>query len=238
MTKLTDKELAAMPPKAVRYEAEVKLYQENDFLTAYGKHTDKRIAETGYKAAIGGGDNWDMHGDLQAKFLRRQGLEPAQHLLDIGCGTGRLARQIAPHCHYWGFDISAAAVDAANQLSREEGWHKFMPTISLNWPAGATFDFIWAFSVFIHLPREEMAALMKRVRSVMAPGAHFYFSYVPEGRSWRSGLKQFRHTLETYQACAKEAGLTFEDVPNWIESAGYAPGRETGSQRVALARAA
>jgi SAM-dependent methyltransferase len=233
--KITDEELAAMPPKSVRFDAEVKLYKENDFITAYGKHTDKRIAETGYQAAIGGGTNWDFHGELQRDFLIAQGLKPHHALLDIGCGTGRLARKAAPRCQYWGYDISAGAVDAANALSHEEGWDKFRPTISLNWPNGALFNFIWAFSVFIHLPREECVKLMTLVGAVMAPAARFYFSYVPEDRDWRSGLKQFRHTLKTYQACAAEAGLTFEDVPNWIESTGRKPSRETGNQRIALA---
>jgi hypothetical protein len=51
-------------------------------------------------------------------------------------------------------------------------------------------------------------------------------------------VKQFRHTIEEYRGCAQRAGLTFEEVPSWIEGAGHTPGRWTGSQRVALSRLA
>jgi SAM-dependent methyltransferase len=234
--KLTDEELAAMPPKAVRYPEEVKLYQEHDFLTAYSLHTEKRIRETSYKHAIGGGENWEEHGQLQLDFLISQGLRQNHSLLDIGCGTGRLARKAAPYCHYWGVDISGAAADIANELSRTEGWDKYRPTISCNWPHGARFDFLWAFSVFIHLPQNIMEDTMKRAAEVMHAGSKFLFAYVPNEVSARTGLKQFRKTRENYVLAAKGAGLTFDELPDWVfATIGERPDW-AGHQRVALAQ--
>ena len=241
MSKLTDAELAAMPPKSVRYEDEVKLYRENDFLTAYALHTDKRIAETGYKAAIGGGENWDEHGDLQRDFLIQRGLLPQHCLLDIGCGTGRLARKVVPYLEpyrYIGYDISVEAIRAAERLSFSEGWEDRFPKFFLGdiYTYGVPVDFAWAFSVFIHLPLEKVRDVMDRVTRRLKPDGQFLFSYVPEDRSWRSGLKQFRHTINDYKSAAGGAGLTFEDVPDWVINTIGSHPRWAGSQRIACAR--
>jgi SAM-dependent methyltransferase len=241
MSKLTDAEIAAMPPKSVRYPEEVKLYQENDFLSAYALHTDKRIAETSYMHAIGGGDNWELHGELQRAFLIQRGLKHTHWFLDVGCGTGRLARKVVPYLSggtYVGLDISHEALRAAVQLSEDEGWRSYMPTfVHGDLPHGmGPFNFAWAFSVFIHLPFDICVDVMRRVAASLEPNGQFLFSYVPEERSWRSGLKQFRHTLEDTQRMCADAGLSFEDVPNWIERSGYTPGRVTGSQRIGCAR--
>ena len=240
MSKLTAEELAAMPPKAVRYPEEVKLYQENDFVTAYALHTDKRIAETGAQAAIGGGDNWEEHGNLQRDFLIKRGLKPGHKLLDIGCGTGRLGRKIVPYMHngYVGLDISFEAIRAAAQCAETEGWKEWCPTfIHGDLPEDAgPFDFAWAFSVLIHLPYAICVETLGRTASRMKPDGQILFSYVPEDRSWRSGLKQFRHTLADSQRMCDDAGLTFEDCGDWIRDTGYEPGRWSGSQRIACAR--
>lgn len=243
--RLTDWELAQMPAKTLRDAEVVDLYREHEFLDAYALHTARRIETTGYRAAIGGGENWDAHGDLQRDFLKSRGLKPSHRLLDIGCGTGRLARKVVPYLdrgNYHGVDIAEAAVIAATELSLEERWGERQPTFHIGEippPTDVgTFDFLWSFSVFIHLPQSIMESVMGRAAAVMHPGSQFFWAYVPEARAWRSGVKQFRHTLADYRQSAEGAGLTFEDVPDWIERAGYTPARWTGSQRVAVSRLA
>jgi len=238
--KLTDEELAAMPAKSTRFPDEVELYRKHGFLTAYGLHTDKRIKETGYRAAIGGGDNWEQHGQLQLAFLKSQGLLPPHDLLDVGCGTGRLARKAAPYLAtgcYYGLDISLVAIAAAIELSKIEGWSTKDPHfLQGNLDGGLTFDFIWAFSVMIHIPQAAMEDVMRRVTTAMHADSKFFFSYVPNKAAARTGLKQFRKPLEDYQRAAAQAGLTFEEMPNWVQATiGEAPDW-AGHQRVALAR--
>lgn len=243
--RLTEKELAEMPAKTKKDPTTVALYLEHDFLEAYALHTARRIEIAGYQAAVGAGDNWDAHGTLQRDFLVSQGLKSGHRLLDIGCGTGRLARKVAPILYpggYHGVDIAEAAINAAKDLSVAEGWAANSPTFWLaEIPAAEVtgpFDYLWSFSVFIHLPQSIMEAVMRRAAAVMHAGSRFYWAYVPEPKTYRSGVKQFRHTLADYQRAAAQAGLTFEDVPDWIGKAGYELERWTGSQKVALSRLA
>lgn len=243
--RLTEKELAEMPAKTKKDPQTVALYLEHDFLEAYALHTARRIELTGYQSAVGAGDNWDEHGNLQRDFLISQGLKPEHRLLDVGCGTGRLARKVAPYLdsgNYHGVDIATSALDAAQAVAVSEGWVEKSPTFyekeipNPEW--SAPFDFVWSFSVFIHLPQAIMEDVMRRTAAVMHRKSRFFWAYVPEPKTYRSGVKQFRHTIEDYQKAAKQAGLTFEDVPGWIEKAGYVQARWTGNQRIALSRLA
>jgi SAM-dependent methyltransferase len=236
--KLTKAEIASMPKKVQRDTETLALYQEHDFLDAYALHTARRIERTGYKHAIGGGDNWDSHGDLQRDFLIRQGLKPHHRLLEIGCGTGRLARKVVPYLSYEayvGLDISRAALDAAERLCVQEGWGRYDPSFWCGEIPSDTerkFDFIWAFAVFIHIPQDVMEATMRRAAAVMHKDSRFYWSYIPSPKTERAGVKTFRRTVADYQRAAEQAGLSFADVPNWCGK----ESRETGYQKLAVSR--
>lgn len=243
--RLTPDELAALPHKARRDPEIVALYSEHDYLTAYGLHTDRRVQTAGAPDAAGADasrDNWDSHGELQMDFLVSRGLRPHHRLLDIGCGGGRLARKVVPFLlpgHYHGVDISAAAVASAEQLSKTEGWNTRRPRFwwrQVDASLASSFHYLWAHSVFTHLPPPLITELMVTASTLMVEGGQFYYSYVPAVEDTRYGLMQFRTTMDTLRRCAEQAQLTFEPVPNWVESCGYRPGRWSGEQRVALSR--
>lgn len=221
---ITDEELSLIAEKSKKVPEVVDLYRVHDYMTAYALHTDWRVRHDGPKSAIGDPVAWDRHGDLQAKFLQEMGLRPEHSLLEIGCGTGRLARKIVPYLDpngYFGVDISALAVQAACEMLQSEGLSGF--DLSTGWPTGH-FDYLWSFSVTIHLPQDELVVMMQRAASRMSRNSKFLFSYHPERFEERTGLKQFRHTLETYQWAARAAGLSFRKVEQW-----------RGEQSVALA---
>lgn len=244
---LTADELAALPPKARRDPKTVAIYAEFDYLTAYAMHTDRRVLTEGIGPAAGADasrDNWDSHGELQRDFLITQGLRPEHCLLDIGCGGGRLARKVVPYLHpgnYHGVDISQAALLAAKRLARDEGWGTRRPRFwreKVDRAFAGTFDYLWAHSVVTHLSVPLIEDLMLEAARLLAPGGAFYWSYVPAAETVRYGLSQFKTTLEDLRACAERAGLSFEDVPDWVRSAGYEPGRWSYEQSVAVSRVA
>ncbi|HEX2852596.1 MAG TPA: hypothetical protein VHO24_05105, partial [Opitutaceae bacterium] len=67
------------------------------FLNTYPEHFARLQAKfqgkTLFSQAVGG--NFLASGKLQYSLLVQLGLEPAHHVIDIGCGSGRLASQLA-----------------------------------------------------------------------------------------------------------------------------------------------
>lgn len=197
-----------------------ELYEEHDYITAYGKHSDLRVDRPdGFKGAIGRADEWESHGKMQLEFLQAKGLVPESHLLDFGCGCGRLARRAVPFlesCHYTGIDISERLLATAVSLSIEEGWVAKDPhflrgdgTLGCLVDRGQ-FDLVWAHSVFTHCPPEIIRAVLEDL-SQMSFGA-FYFTYKHAPEPNRSGLKQFQYPPEWFQREAKNAGLSAEAI--------------------------
>jgi SAM-dependent methyltransferase len=216
--RLTQAELDALPQKTKKHKNVVQLYLDHDFLTAYAKHTDLRVDENP-EGAVGSHLEWETHGDWQRDFLISQGLKPSHRLLEIGCGTGRLARKIARYLdddRYIGVEISEKAREYAFNLAFNERWLNKNPTFYASVGEAPTViaqDFVWAFSVFIHLPADAMRDVFVCCAERMRASSRFYFSYVPEIADTRTGLKQFRHSLATYKGACKDAGMSFTDVP-------------------------
>lgn len=216
---ITDAELATLCDKSSRDPELVRLYREHDFLTAYSKHTDLRVKADPH-TAIGG--LWEEYGVLQRDFLIAQGLKPEHRFLDMGCGTGRLARKIVPYLNtgnYLGVDISFYAILHAHLLSDSEGWGIKCPRFRSGVPWDEHFDVVWAFSVFIHLPQEIVTEVIYEISAGQSKGGKFFFSYVPTDERVRTGLKQFKHPYSFFENTAHNLGCSIAQCPDW-------PGRQ------------
>ena len=72
-----------------------------------------RIALGEHRDVVGG--LWDELGALQFDFLRAQGLEPPDRLLDVGCGALRAGVKLVPYLEpggYYGIDLRQELLDA------------------------------------------------------------------------------------------------------------------------------
>lgn len=200
-----------------------QLYEDHDFITAYGLHTDMRIEKDGPELAIGakrdGEQDWEIHSQRQLDFLISQGLLPHHRLLDFGCGTGRLASVAVPYLQpgkYLGIDISRKAVKCAIKYCVDYGLFTRYPAFKqtnggLEAVKGKQFDFIFAHSVFTHLPPEIVAQIFSDL-SEMDFG-EFWFTFKQADAPQRSGLKQFQFSVESLQSAAHNYGLKAEPFP-------------------------
>lgn len=144
--------------------------------------------EAGQHREIIGG-LWDEVGALQLDFLISRGLEPNHYLLDLGCGSGRLAVKAVPYLNpdrYHGIDISPSLIRAAAQELDAMGmgygqkinrrtFHvaaDFRPSIEM-----PKFDFVIAQSLFTHLPIGEWGAALDAIEKHLLPGAKFYATF-------------------------------------------------------------
>lgn len=216
---LDPKEVALFKDKDSARPEYRKLYEELPFIEAYAKHTDMRIAKDGPELAIGakrdGQQDWDKHGKMQLQFLIDRGMHRLCRLLDIGCGTGRLAEQAIPMLPmrgYLGIDISESAIKCAS----EREWRGKEPEFirgdgTLTAAKGRKFDFIFAHSVLTHLPPDCVHGLFKDLAAMEF--GQFFFTYKESKQAQRSGLKQFQYPKAWLANTAKLYGLKAEADP-------------------------
>ena len=214
--KITNEVVALFRDKDSKQERFRSLYESNDFIDAYAKHTDLRIADDP-KGAIGRADEWESHGKLQLDFLKSEGMKPHHRLLDVGCGVGRASRWFVPYLNeagYTGIDISRSAIDHALRLSVMEGWYKKEPSFSINadMDMGGAFDFIWAHSVFTHLPPQQVSKMIANAAKILNLGGKFLFTYKKMDEPTRTGLKQFAYPHTFFLNVAAKVGLEGEAI--------------------------
>lgn len=199
-----------------------ELYERLPFIEAYAKHTDMRIAAVGPELAIGakkdGQQDWDIHGKQQLDFLISNGLMPKHTLLDIGCGTGRLACKAIPYLDvnkYTGIEISFDAFIHCINMAKADGLREKMSVFvrgdgTLERVKLDSFDYVWAHSVFTHLP-PDIIEQMFRTLSVMDFG-QFFFTHKQSIENKRTGLKQFSYDPNWFRTIAHPHGMIVDQV--------------------------
>ena len=149
--------------------------------------------------------------ELIADMLGRNdvALTASDSALDFGCGCGRMAR--------WWPTVSGARLHGCDYNSELVTWaHENLPFLEtrvneLKPPlpyADNAFDFIYALSVFTHLPQELEHAWLIELRRVLAPGGHLFFSVSGSG---------FTDRLTSEERRRFEAG---EAIVHFAEGAG------------------
>jgi SAM-dependent methyltransferase len=112
---------------------------------------------------------------------QRLQLSSSSNVLEIGCGSGRYALQIAGHvgCRIVGVDINAAGVENANHLAAAQNLSsrvKFQ-VADVSQPLAfddAAFDAVFSNDVLCHVRRR--LALLREIFRVLKPGGRFLFS--------------------------------------------------------------
>ncbi len=127
--------------------------------------------------AVGG--SWDVIGPIEVAVLRHAGLRDGMRLVDLGCGSGRLAQALsrAMEVEYLGLDVVPALLDYARSIC--PGHYRFELNRSLTFPGpDASTDMVGAFSVFTHLLPEETYLYLEDARRVLRPGGKVVLSFL------------------------------------------------------------
>lgn len=130
--------------------------------------------------AIAVGGSYEGVGLVEVEILRRAGLHNGSHLLDLGCGSGRLACMLGKSdltVTYTGVDIVQQLLDYA--VTRAPRSYRFLLHRSLDIPApDNTLDVISAFSVFTHLLHHETYLYMQDTHRALHTGGKLVFSFL------------------------------------------------------------
>jgi SAM-dependent methyltransferase len=140
------------------------------------------------------GGLWDEIGRLQFEFLVREGLQPSDYLLDVGCGCLRGGIHFVRYLRrgrYFGIDYDQSLLDAGlgvelvrAGLARDLPPDHLMCTDTFDAsPFGVTFDLALAQSLFTHLPPAQVVSCLTAVARVVRRGGRFFATFfeAPEG---------------------------------------------------------
>ena len=182
---------------------------ENPWLAMPNRNGD--AYDEPYERRAAAGEN--VHGE--ADFITRLGV---RSVLDAGCGTGRIARELARRgLDVVGVDLDDAMLNTARRKAPEMEWHTAdLASIDL----GRTFEAIlMAGNVMIFLTPGTEGAVLANLARHLDPGGRLVAGFQ---------LRPGGLTLERFDALAAEAGIPLErrfstwDEEPFVAGGGYA----------------
>ncbi|MFB6187402.1 MAG: cyclopropane-fatty-acyl-phospholipid synthase family protein [Halobacteriaceae archaeon] len=200
--------------------------KKGSYTDFYLKATKDNIDEDP-KGSVGPADLFEEVGEWQFQLLKRNGLEPEDSLLDIGCGVLRGGIHFIKYLqsgNYYGMDISEEALEKGEEFLRKEGLEYKDPVLICNQDLSfeekklqnKKFDFILAQSVFTHLPRKEIKQCLDNIHKVLSDDGTFYATFnksTDDVYVKRRGIDRF-HTLKFYEELASETKVQVKEVPS------------------------
>jgi ubiquinone/menaquinone biosynthesis C-methylase UbiE len=130
------------------------------------------------RQAVGG--EFESFGILQRELLVQYGLKRDGYLIDVGCGSGRLASALVEYLKgkYLGIDLVPELLDYARSLCNRADW-RFEVGEGLTIPEedGAA-DIVSFFSVLTHLLHEHSYLYLEEARRVLRPGGRVVFTFL------------------------------------------------------------
>ena len=145
-------------------------------MTGPDRRDPKRTVEAGYDRIAQRYLEWSplRPSPVRLEWLQRacDRIPPGSEVLELGCGAGLpMTKALAEGRRVTGVDLSAVQLDLARRHVPEATFvHSDMTELRFR---PASFDAVVAFYSLIHVPRDEMAALLGRIRSWLRPGGVF-----------------------------------------------------------------
>lgn len=171
-------------------------------------------------------------------FRTLGGLQPQEDVVDIGCGSGRMAialtEYLGPEARYEGFDVVAErvqwciehitlehpnfrfrTVDVANRAYRADGESAGDFTFPY---AERSFDFAIATSLFTHLLRDEMERYVAEAARVIRPGGRLFSTWFAlDGAATRRLWRRQRTDADPADPFGRRVFRRRLDKHTWIE---------------------
>lgn len=152
------------------------------FLTNYLKHSQDllEVHDEPQAMSLAVGGDYEAVGTLEFLLLKHLGLQPGHRVIDVGCGSGRLAYQLRDFLsgEYIGIDVVPDLFEYARRQCDRADWRFYeAPGTRIPEP-DASADFIIFFSVFTHLQFEESYRYLRDAKRVLKPGGKIVFSFL------------------------------------------------------------
>ncbi len=150
------------------------------------KFIEREVEAGRHREIIGG--RWFELGVAQLKLLQSRGLEPTHTVLDIGCGSLRGGVHLIEYLEagrYFGIDTNEALIEAGYAIElAQAGLQSKCPRSNLICSqsfefeaVGCEVDFGLAFSLFTHLPLNDIRTCLEKWRQVAHVRSVLYATY-------------------------------------------------------------
>lgn len=180
-----------------------------------------------YAMALAVGGEFEATGILERQLLIQYGLRPDDYLIDVGSGSGRLAKALAEYLRgkYLGVDVVPDLIEYARRIAGRPEW-RFELAQGFRIPEqDAQADVVCFFSVFTHLLHEHSYVYLQEAKRVLKPGGKVVLSFLEfanplhwpvfeqsiQAASVPSTLVQFM-SRDGLQAWASHLGLRIEAI--------------------------
>jgi SAM-dependent methyltransferase len=210
----------------------------------------RRLDFVGHSDFAATGDEFLTH------FVELAGLQPDEHVLDVGCGIGRMARPLSGYLgaagSYDGFDVNRDGIRWCERRYRAHRNFHFEVADLFNArynPRGSqradefrfpydddSFGFVFATSVFTHLLESDATHYLAECARVLAPGGRLFATFFLLDESSRALIAADRAGLAFLDTDARVAILD-EALPEeavaydeeWVSEALRANGLDLGA---------
>ncbi len=127
-------------------------------------------------------------------------LQPSDRVLELGCGVGRIGKELASDCAHWtGVDISEQMIGHAKQRMAgmdNVGFHQLQRS-SLDMIPDASIDKAYSLAVLCHMDKEDLYLYLEELYRVLAPGGMIYVD------TWNlanpTGWKRWQYEVRFWQ---------------------------------------
>jgi len=167
----------------------------------------------------------DVEGYQRTLALTKGHLAPSAKVLEIGCGTGSLAVELAPLvAEYHATDYAQGMVEIAQERADEAGLDNLIcQCVSISQNAGGPYDAVLAMNL-LHLIKDIDAALLDVAKNLRSGGVFISKTVTKPTTSMSWKMRLILLALPIAQWLGKAPYFRFEDAPSLdsrIRAAGF-----------------
>lgn len=159
-------------------------------------------------------------------------IQPGDRVLELGCGVGRIGRELAPFCGHWtGVDISE------NMITHAQGRLADRPNVSfhqlhrsrLDMLPDQSFDKAYSIAVFCHMDKEDLYLYLQELNRVIKPGGMIFVETwnLASPVGWRRWEYEPLVWNDSNQGKRKDVGrnqfCTPDEFELYVRKAGFQP---------------